>query len=510
MKTQYTSPALLACAAFLGSLALGLACRIDNDQHCTFREGNATCQERYGAERPYCASTCVEAPDRDGCVSERPSDDACYYPCGRDRSVLEDDSCDDAAEGGTTEASGSEEAGSSSGPSTSMGPGAGSESTGPEGCIGDEDCEGATSFCGEAGVCVGCDELLDGDAACAGVSAKTPVCAGGTCVACAAGKEDACGGSTPVCDTAAQTCVPCGFHFQCPESACHIQEGSCFPADRVWMVDGGGGENFSSVSAGVASIGAGEMGVLVVRELGGGVSYQENLSISGDRIIAIIAADGEGPRILGTNDPTITVGSGATVYLEGLRVALNGQALGVQVSGGEAWLDACRVVQNDGGGISVNSNGHVVVRNSFVAANGNDEDAITVMGASAEVVYSSLMAFTQFETPAALRCNAGASVDVRNSVVITTQNPDIVCTPALIANSAGEVAPPGQDNVAVGTVQPGWFVGIATGNLELQGAGISTFQNIARWQLGDPPYDIRNNERPTTDGASDFAGAHAP
>ena len=412
--------------------------------------------------------------------------------CGGDERA-EDTGDPSAAEGGTTEASGSEEAGSSSGPSTSMGPGAGSESTGPDGCIGDDDCEGATSFCGEAGVCVGCDELLDGDAACAGVSAETPVCAGGTCVACAAGKEDACGGTTPVCDTAAQTCVPCGFHFQCPESACHIQEGSCFPADRVWVVDGGG-EDFSSVSAGVASIGAGEMGVLVVRDAG---TYLDNISITGDRVVAIVAADGDTPRLLGENDPTITVGSGATVYLEGLRVALNGQALGVQVSGGEAWLDACRVVQNSGGGIAVSSGGEVVVRNSMVAAP-NNQNALSVTGATAHVLYSTVVG--NFGSSRPLVCDGASTASARNSILVSRGNA-IACTPLDISFSATatEVGPYNED----------WF-NLDAGELELLDAGIATFQDIAQWQTGDPPFDIMNNDRPTTDGASDFAGAHSP
>jgi hypothetical protein len=51
----------------------------------------------------------------------------------------------------------------------------------------------------------------------------------------------ACESTTPVCDVAEGTCVACTRHEQCPQSACHLEEGSCLPTDRVWWVDGDAG-----------------------------------------------------------------------------------------------------------------------------------------------------------------------------------------------------------------------------------------------------------------------------
>ena len=50
----------------------------------------------------------------------------------------------------------------------------------------------------------------------------------------------------------------------------------------------------------------------------------------------------------------------------------------------------------------------------------------------------------------------------------------------------------------------------ASGNFHLINDGITTFADIAQWQTGDPPWDIDHEDRPMTDGASDYAGADVP
>ena len=47
------------------------------------------------------------------------------------------------------------------------------------------------------------------------------------------------------------------------------------------------------------------------------------------------------------------------------------------------------------------------------------------------------------------------------------------------------------------------------GNFHLE-ANYSVFADIAQWQTGDPPWDIDHEDRPMTDGASDYAGADVP
>ena len=49
-----------------------------------------------------------------------------------------------------------------------------------------------------------------------------------------------------------------------------------------------------------------------------------------------------------------------------------------------------------------------------------------------------------------------------------------------------------------------------SGNFHLINDGPTTFADIAQWQTGDPPWDIDHEDRPMTDGASDYAGADVP
>ena len=61
---------------------------------------------------------------------------------------------------------------------------------------------------------------------------------GGACVECSAEDATACGGTTPICDPAANACTACTAHDQCPgDAGCHLFEGSCLPSDAVLVVD---------------------------------------------------------------------------------------------------------------------------------------------------------------------------------------------------------------------------------------------------------------------------------
>ncbi|MFY0531584.1 hypothetical protein [Nannocystis pusilla] len=70
-----------------------------------------------------------------------------------------------------------------------------------------------------------------GDTTCSDVDAATPVCdpESGKCVECTVEDASACAGETPVCDAESGTCVGCSEHAQCPNTACDIETGACFP-----------------------------------------------------------------------------------------------------------------------------------------------------------------------------------------------------------------------------------------------------------------------------------------
>lgn len=86
------------------------------------------------------------------------------------------------------------------------------------------------------GACAPCDEAPDPDAACAERSADAPICVSGSCHSCGPDAAGICTGETPACGPEL-TCIPCSYHFQCPDSACHIEEGRCFSPDVVSHVD---------------------------------------------------------------------------------------------------------------------------------------------------------------------------------------------------------------------------------------------------------------------------------
>lgn len=87
------------------AISMGLGCRSQavNLDHCWFADGNATCEDEFGAVGArYCTTDADPCGVRalHGCVQHRPEDDECYSPCGGGQSILDDASClDEAASG---------------------------------------------------------------------------------------------------------------------------------------------------------------------------------------------------------------------------------------------------------------------------------------------------------------------------------------------------------------------------------------------------------------------------
>ena len=500
---RHIRPKLLLLAFAIGTTS-GISCRSRNDDHCYFNEGNATCLERYpDGSRPYCATNCISTPGGDGCTDVRPEDDACYSPCGMEMTFLE---CDDAADSGSEgEESGTEGPRSGGrGGSETMGPGPGESESGTNGgCEGDEDCGGLTPFCGDGGECVSCAEMLEPGEACAGADAGLPVCDAGVCVACTGEDLGACGGVTPVCEEESKSCVGCRYHEECPESACNALTGACLDAEQVGV---GPGEEYATVAAALGSVGEGDEAVFVVHETGMVPDYGGSLTLSGGRAVALLAAEGERPRVQGSGAPTFLV-DGATLLVDGLMV--EGNNLGIRVTGGGGLvLDRTEVVDNNAGGIEVLMGSEALLRNTIVGGDRNNVYALDVRGSTVEVVYTTMVA--GFGTASALFCDGQASVEVRNSIMLsqTESTPEIQCMNATISNSA--------THAEAGNLNEAWFSNWNGGNFRLSATGGEVFADIARWETGDPATDIGNtagtsySPRPNTDGASDYAGAHIP
>lgn len=482
--------------------------------HCNYNGGDSYCAEQFpDGDYPFCESGrtgCISPQKTLGCVAAPPSDE-CYSPCGGD-STIDDDATCIAVES----SSGSSDSDSSSGDSDSTDTGStSSETTGPMPCTENVDCEDASApFCEPvSGECVACDGTDDPDGACAGLDPTMPLCVAGTCVQCTAAAPDACMGKTPVCDDAANTCVPCTEHDQCGDAACNLFSGACLPADAVVHV--GAGQEYATISAAVMSFAAGAEGTIIVHA---GASYDESISVNGGRVLAFLAADvgpmAEPPRWVRTSgtQPQLTV-TDATVLMDGMQVSSNASDVppGVVVDGGRAWMDRSRIIQNAGGGIVAQSAADLVLRNCFVGGDESDVDAVVVDGATASILYATIGGGNgSFGMARALSCTAGSDVTIRNSILAALDDiPELACSMATVSYSASETAIAGTDNVTLGSVQGGWFTNYSTGDFTLA-APPAAVTTAAQWQAGDPLVDIDGDARPGIDGLADAAGADVP
>lgn len=510
--------AVIRGASVVAGLGVGLAMGClnvrPNPNHCSNLAGDETCAERYPGERTFCAwGTCGPTLGEDGCVAERPEDDACYSPCGGAALLDEDGSC----LVGVSSSTGDEE--TSTGEETTSDTTAGSDTessstTGPMPCASDDECtDAAAPFCEPvSGECVGCDGTAEPDAACAGVDPAAPLCVGGACVQCTAAAPEACSGKTPVCDEASNSCVPCTAHEQCAGgAACNLYIGACLPADAVVHV--GAGQRFATLGEAIASFGgAGAEGTIVVHA---GASYDEAATVDGGRVLAFLAAEiGAGvdpPRWVRTagGTPQLTVTDG-TVLMDGVQLSGNASTMvpGLLVDGGRAWLDRSRVVTNLGGGVLAQADAELVLRNCFVGGSVSNEAAAMVNGSSATILYTTIGA--GFGMATAVACDGAAAVEIRNSILVAeTDSDELQCNGATIEHSAAEMDL-GGTNTALGDLNTAWFEEYASGNLHLAATPPITIATTARWETGDPLTDIDREERPQFDGASDVAGADVP
>lgn len=504
-------------------LVLSGACDVERRaaDHCAQLDGDADCERRHpDGSRPYCVRGTCEMENLDGCYATRPSDDACYSPCGGGLSLPDDPECEGLADGSSSvgSVSATESATEPSGPTTEPTAGSmsasGSETedasstTTTTGCGGSIECiDPATPICVDT-ACVPCST----DEQCEARDPAMPAChEDGRCVVCTPTNATACDGTMPVCDAGASACVGCTFHEQCPASACRIELGGCF--DEAEVYDVGGGQTYATISAAVAELGEGGEAVLRVHA---GASYDEAVVIGGAGTAYALLADGDVvPQWVNTGggESTLRVEDDAEVYVQSMRLTANtgSDSPGITADGASLYLDRSSVVGNTGGGILLTGGAEGHLRNCFVGGF-SDVVAMTVDNASADIVYTTLGG--QFDAPA-LACISPDGVTVRNSIVVSrAAATDLSCSGAAISYSATEAAVPGMGNVAVGSFDmadaTAWFANYNGGNFGLTAAGAVTFGDVALWTVGDPTVDIDGNARPTEDATPDVAGADLP
>ncbi|MGH1348553.1 MAG: hypothetical protein ACRBN8_43810 [Nannocystales bacterium] len=511
---MHRTTALLALT--LG-LAAGTSClqtwtALSPDYCSGAQDGDSFCAEKYpDGSRNYCTfglKDCVAdiEDDIDGCVPERPADE-CYSPCGRGNAIADDTSC---VEEETTIADASTSSGGETdSSSTTVEPETDTEepsaTTGPE-CSETVPCMGpAAPFCVD-GACSTCDATAVPDESCATLDEALPLCVGTSCVQCTAEDSSACGGETPLCDAAINTCVGCSFHEECQDidlHACNIATGACFSADAANVSEVDAGSN-GAIQAAIGAVADGAEHTILLT--GGGGNH--TVTVDGGKTIAIVSDSAAEREVRGAGgNPTVTVtGAGSTVYLHRMELIANTDDVGISAeASGTLYADSTRVAQNTGGGITLAAGTSGFLRNCMVGLNGGQFASTTGIESAGElsILYSSIVA-NDGDGADSLQCNGGSAV-VRNSILVGSDASSIDCSVLDASNSAFDEAVAGNENA--GALIPGWFESVAGANFRLTAAGQTEFADIAIWEDGDPPFDFDGDTRPNTDGAMDYAGA---
>lgn len=453
-------------------------CLILESEHCLNNGGDSAC-----AAGQFC-NQCLLAGN--GCADEMPSE-SCYFPGESDESST-------SGIGPTMTETGV----MTTNEVTTVDPTA--DSTGPVPCDGDGDCpDAAMPFCGPGGECVDCSGMVDPDGACMGRDPANPLCVGGACVQCTEAAPEVCEGTTPICDDATNTCGPCTMHEgQCGEAACNLFTGACLPEDAVVHV--GPGQMFADLTMAADSFGPGAQATIIVHQ----DNYTDSVTVDTGKTIAFLANTGDRPiwDNQGPMNPQLTA-SNAVVLLDNLVISGFGNSnyFPVVASGSDLWVDRSQIIDNDGGGITV-AGGNLIVRNSFIQGGTASTETVglNVAGTAARVIYSTILLESKLLIPA-LFCTDPSTVEIRNSIVLTSNGNDIECgaKSLTITNSA-----------PLGNLDAGWFTDFNNGDYHLTLSGLDEFANIATWRAGDPATDIDGNLRPSVDNTSDYAGADRP
>jgi len=410
--------------------------------------------------------------------------------------------------------------------------------------------------CGPENTCVECSE-----ADVRACSEETPACGPeNTCVECTESDLTACEGTTPVCDAGTNECVGCTAHEQCPAGApdvdgagCDLERGACLSAATVWHVDEDA-DDCSDLGAGTLEMplcGLDEavgravltgIGTIILHEIGAGETYSDE-AISTPVRLAILAADGEEPRIEGNVlNPGLIFGGGAVAYLRGLSI-VDGDSHGIDIDVARVYAEGVLIQDNAGWGVTVAPVGAFFASNSRIVTNeeggiefgtagpveetdgsgsgtdgmglpdpdsasvrlvncfvnaGIDASALVVNEGAIDVLYSTIGVST-FGGAFALTCEAGAVARVRNSVLVARPTEPVECDNLELETSFVE-----QDVDATG-----WFENFNAGDFSLDEPPEGLLEG-ARWRVGDPTTDIDGRPRPAAEGAVDAAGAARP
>jgi hypothetical protein len=539
-------PALaFAAAASLGALA---GCVVINKDHCAYAKTEC-------AEGLVCSACAV---DNNGCVAPASvQDEMCLVREGTSTggtvSTTSDPSATDPTTTTLTTSTSTSDSTSSSvttEPTTVTGTDT-SDTTGTSSttdmieCLGEvvtEMCAGDTPYCVDM-MCVGCDKL----SSCKEFEPDKPACevSSGRCVECIS-NDDCIDVDQPACDGETATCVPCTEHSQCPETACNLETGQCFPTDSVLYVynevntcsekaDYGLTEAkpLCTLNAALKRAVVGKPLTIKIKPSVKSQSLPAGLP-AGAFVVAIVPQDALVPSLLmaAKDFPVLSLASGNKVFM--LKVAIQ-SSIGVTGSAVECadaslWLDRQKIFSNDvaihadncllrlrrtvifsntGGGLDVEGSdplkANVSLENSYLTENnGSSFGGLRLAGAaSAKILYSTVALNNGAAAP--IDCLPGWSgkLELRNSAIVgagahfgagCNKPVPVTCFESDVSDK--------------NTLKRTTFLGFGEGIFTALEGGV--LEGKAVWKKGDPVSDFNDTARPTTENAADYAGADRP
>lgn len=413
-------------------------------------------------------------------------------------------------------------------------------------CDANKPCD-AGKFCVDE-ACVSCDQTDDGDAACAGESAETPVCDAGACVECSADNATLCTGSSPVCVD--NECTACTEHSECPDTACNFETGACNGLDYVIYVDRAAPCDgaLGTMEAPLCKIGdafavmmANEQGVAAgwTIKVKAGNYIEEPLLVPDGSVVTFTRWGDGSVKVRAPDDAgdTMLIQNGSTVYLDRLEFKSNADFNGVVCAGSKVYADDVRftanrlqgyestdcdsklnrvvVFDNDSGGLASYGAGVTTVTNSYISGNGSQNfgtygGVLSAQGNEMHLIFSTVVNGLSQMGPTSLQCVDSGPTEVRNSVLIGFAAPSVDCPTAVITTSAvDEGAVDGDGNVIAVKADIMNFFDAPTAGVYPAKAG-TPLQDLAVWKTGDPKVDFNGTARVNTDAGMDFAGADKP
>lgn len=451
----------------------------------------------------------------------------------------------------TATETGSSSATDSDGTSTTGTMTATSSTTGEAKCdpgqeIADPDCNApGEPYCVGLGVCGPCGDLAGIGKSCSDIDPAKTVCdaMSGLCAECTKDDTSACPDNLPGCSYDGQ-CAKCTEHRECPETACDIEEGLCFPTDSVIYVKndlaactGGNGtmaKPYCNFQVALPMIMPGKK--TTIKVIPGGMSTMFPLAlVEAGYILAVLSSDKQIPTLdgKGNADSMIEVSTNSRVYVSKLRFQFSGSPSVLQCTGGILYLDDVKI-EGDGinparaldlqncktviqrsrifkntAGIQV-TGGSLSLENTHIARNGTANAAFgafnLLSGATVQMNYSSVALQQQTKSTSVFKCAAGiGQILIRNSAVLGLNPMQSAECAASIKQEMGVI-------LQVNTVDEQtaladmWFDGLVDGALPADPVG--PLKDMAMWELGDPRFDHDGVARPLD--APSFAGADEP